>query len=395
MEAYYAGWLSILPPVIAIVLALTTKEVFFSLMLGVLSGTCIYAVGTGAENIVMGTVETAFEIMAKKVDFNILVFCSLLGSLVYVVYLAGGSKAYGRWAARKITSKRSALLSTSGLGMTIFIDDYFSCLTVGTVMSPVTDSLKISSTIGPVDAGILPLLADTFSKKTGIAISMEKAGTGKTLKKAESGTFDLVMVHARKLEDAFVAAGFGVDRRDVMYNDFVILGPAGDPAGIKGMKSAAEAFATIAKAGVPFVSRGDKSGTHVKEMDIWQAAGIQPAGAWYEVYADGAKGNKATTLYTDKKQAYTLMDRATWLTLKDTVKVVPLVENDPIMLNLIAIIRVNPDKFPQVHKDAALKFADWLVGDEAQTIIRDFGKDKYGQPLFFPNSDQWNAKHGK
>ena len=144
VEAYYAGWLSILPPVIAIVLALTTKEVFFSLMLGVLSGTCIYAVGTGAENIVMGTVETAFEIMAKKVDFNILVFCSLLGSLVYVVYLAGGSKAYGRWAARKITSKRSALLSTSGLGMTIFIDDYFSCLTVGTVMSPVTDSLKIS-----------------------------------------------------------------------------------------------------------------------------------------------------------------------------------------------------------------------------------------------------------
>ena len=180
-----------------------------------------------------------------------------------------------------------------------------------------------------------------------------------------------------------------------MYNDFVILGPAGDPAGIKGMKSAAEAFATIAKAGVPFVSRGDKSGTHVKEMDIWQAAGIQPAGAWYEVYADGAKGNKATTLYTDKKQAYTLMDRATWLTLKDTVKVVPLVENDPIMLNLIAIIRVNPDKFPQVHKDAALKFADWLVGDEAQIIIRDFGKDKYGQPLFFPNSDQWRAKHGK
>ena len=248
------------------------------------------------------------------------------------------------------------------------------CLFPLSVPVQAADSLKISSTIGPVDAGILPLLADTFSKKTGIALSMEKA---------------------RKLEDAFVAAGFGVDRRDVMYNDFVILGPAGDPAGIKGMKSAAKAFATIAKAGVPFVSRGDKSGTHVKEMDIWQAAGIQPAGAWYEVYADGAKGNKATTLYTDKKQAYTLMDRATWLTLKDTVKVVPLVENDPIMLNLIAIIRVNPDKFPQVHKDAALKFADWLVGDEAQTIIRDFGKDKYGQPLFFPNSDQWNAKHGK
>ena len=246
------------------------------------------------------------------------------------------------------------------------------CLFPFSIPAQAADSLRISSTIGPVDAGILPLLADTFSQKTGITISMEKAGTGKTLKKAESGAFDLVMVHARKLEDAFVAAGFGVDRRDVMYNDFVILGPAGDPAGIKGMKSAAAAFAAIARAGAPFVSRGDRSGTHVKEMDIWQAAGIQPAGAWYEVYADGAKGNKATTLYTDRKQAYTLMDRATWLTLKDTVTVVPLVENDPIMLNLIAIIRVNPDKFPQVHKDAALKFADWLVGDEAQTIIRDF-----------------------
>ena len=240
------------------------------------------------------------------------------------------------------------------------------CLFPFSIPAQAADSLRISSTIGPVDAGILPLLADTFSQKTGITISMEKAGTGKTLKKAESGAFDLVMVHARKLEDAFVAAGFGVDRRDVMYNDFVILGPA-----------------------------GDRSGTHVKEMDIWQAAGIQPAGTWYEVYADGAKGNKATTLYTDRKQAYTLMDRATWLTLKDTVTVVPLVENDPIMLNLIAIIRVNPDKFPQVHKDAALKFADWLVGDEAQTIIRDFGKDTYGQPLFFPNSDQWHARHGK
>ena len=144
MEAYNAGWLSILPPVIAIVLALVTKEVFFSLMLGVLSGTLIYAVGTGAENILMGTVQVAFETMTKKVDFNIIIFCSLLGALVYVVYLAGGSRAYGRWAGSKIRTKRSALLSTSGLGITIFIDDYFNCLTIGTVMTPVTDSLKVS-----------------------------------------------------------------------------------------------------------------------------------------------------------------------------------------------------------------------------------------------------------
>ncbi len=255
------------------------------------------------------------------------------------------------------------------------------------------ETLRVSSTIGPVDAGMLPLLADTFSKKTGIDINIEKAGTGATLKKAESGNFDLVMVHARKLEDAFVNAGFGTDRRDVMYNDFVILGPAADPAGIKGMKSAAEAFAAIAKAGAPFISRGDKSGTHVKEMEIWEASGITPSGDWYEIYADGAKGNKATTLHANEKNAYTLMDRATWLTLKNDLAITPLMEKDPIMLNLIAVIRVNPEKFPQIHKDEALQFADWLVGDEAQTLIRDFGKDVYGQPLFFPNSDQWNAKH--
>ncbi len=257
------------------------------------------------------------------------------------------------------------------------------------------ENLRISSTIGPVDAGMLPLLAETFTKETGIEVTIAKAGTGATLKKAESGSFDLVMVHARKLEDAFCAAGFGVDRRDVMYNDFVILGPKSDPAGIKGMKKVTEAVKKIAAAKVPFVSRGDKSGTHVKEMEIWAAAGVQPSGDWYEVWEGGAKGNKATTLYVNEKQAYTLMDRATWLTVKDDVSVVPLMEADPLMLNLIAIIRVNPEKFPAIHKDEALKFADWVVGDEAQTLIRDFGKDKYGQPLFFPNSDQWNAKHKK
>ncbi len=255
------------------------------------------------------------------------------------------------------------------------------------------ETLRISSTIGPVDAGMLPLLAETFTQKTGIEVAISKAGTGATLKKAESGSFDLVMVHARKLEDAFCAAGFGVDRRDVMYNDFVILGPANDPAGVKGLQKVTEALKKIADAGVPFVSRGDNSGTHVKEMELWAAAGIRPSGSWYEIWEGGAKGNKATTLYVNEKQAYTLMDRATWLTLKDTVSVVPLMEADPLMLNLIAIIRVNPEKFPAIHQNEALRFADWVVSDEAQVLIRDFGKDKYGQPLFFPNSDQWNSKN--
>ena len=144
MDPYYAGWLSILPPVIAIVLALITKEVISSLLIGILSGTFIYAVGTGAEFTLMSTVENAFAIMGKRVDFNIIMFCSALGALVYVISMAGGSRAYGKWATSRIKSKRSAMLSTAGLGGLIFIDDYFNCLTVGTVMKPVTDNYGVS-----------------------------------------------------------------------------------------------------------------------------------------------------------------------------------------------------------------------------------------------------------
>ncbi len=144
MEPYYAGWLSLLPPIIAITLALLTKEVISSLLIGILSGTFIYSVGTSASSLFAGTIETAFNVMAAKVDFNILIFCTLLGALVYVIAMAGGTRAYGKWATRKIKSRKAALLSTGGLGAFIFIDDYFNCLTVGTVMKPVTDSYKIS-----------------------------------------------------------------------------------------------------------------------------------------------------------------------------------------------------------------------------------------------------------
>lgn len=180
MEPYYAGWLSILPPVIAIVLALATKEVFFSLMVGILSGTLIYSVGTGADNILMGTLSTAFDTMGKKLDFDILIFCTLLGALVFVVYLAGGSKAYGRWATRRIKSKRSGLMATSGLSLTIFIDDYFSCLTVGTVMSPVTDSLKISRAklAYIIDATAAPICIIAPVSSWAAAVSSSLATTG-------------------------------------------------------------------------------------------------------------------------------------------------------------------------------------------------------------------------
>ena len=250
----------------------------------------------------------------------------------------------------------------------------------------VAGEVRLSSTIGPIDAGIVPLLAKRYEEKTGDKIYFEGAGTGATLKKAQTGDFDMVMVHARKLEDAFVQDGYGIDRRDVMYNDFVILGPKEDPAKISGVKSASEAFAKIAQAKAAFVTRGDMSGTHVKEMEVWEKAGVKPEGAWYDLFADGKKGNKATTQYADSKKAYTLMDRATYLTLKKEIALVPLVEGDTLLLNYIAVIAVNPEKFPKVNAAGAKAFINWLTSPEAQSIIKAFGVDTYGEPLFFPNA---------
>ena len=259
-------------------------------------------------------------------------------------------------------------------------------------------TIRLSSTIGPVDAGIIPLLADTYKAKTGVDFKIEKAGTGATLEKAKTGNFDMVVVHARALEDQFIKDGYGQNRKDFMYNDFVILGPQNDPAGIKGMKTAAEAFKVLAEKKAPFISRGDMSGTHVAEMNIWKAAGITPdrdKDEWYTVFSLGKLGNGPTTIFTDKRAAYTLMDRATYLKQQKNIKIVPLVEGDKAMLNLIAAIEVSPKKFPSVNNADTAKFIGWLCGDEAQNIIKDFEVKKFGQPLFFPNSDEWNKKHPK
>jgi len=180
-----------------------------------------------------------------------------------------------------------------------------------------------------------------------------------------------------------------------MYNDFVILGPAADPAGIKGMKTGAEALKAIAAKEALFITRGDKSGTHMAEMDIWAKAGIKPAGPWYATYEKGSEGNAPTTRYADSKGAYVFMDRATYLALKKEIKLVILVEKDEALLNYISLIPVNPKKFPRVNHRDTMTFVKWLTNPEkGQRIIRDFGKDKYGSPLFFPNSEAWQKKHG-
>ena len=254
----------------------------------------------------------------------------------------------------------------------------------------------LASTIGPIDAGIVGALEAGFEKDTGIRVRHVGAGTGAALKMAEGGQFDLVLAHAKALEEKFVQGGFGTQRIPLMYNDFVIVGPAADPAGIRGMKTAAEALRAIAAKGVTFITRGDKSGTHVAELDLWEKAGVKPAGAWYDPYEKGSTGNVPTLLYTDEKQAYTVIDRATQLSVRDKIKLAILVENDEAMLNFMSLIPVNPVKFPRVNAAAAMQFAEWMTAPEkGQTIIRDFGKDKYGAPMFFPNSDAWRKQTGK
>jgi tungstate transport system substrate-binding protein len=256
--------------------------------------------------------------------------------------------------------------------------------------------ILMASTIGPIDAGIVSVLENQFEKETGIRVRHVGAGTGAALKIAEQGNVDLVLVHAKSLEEKFIRDGFGTERIPLMYNDFVIVGPEKDPAGIKGLKAATEALRKISETGAPFISRGDKSGTHVAEMELWAKAGIKPSGAWYKVYEKGAEGNVPTLRYTDQQQAYTVMDRATYLSIKNQIKLAILVEKDEALLNYISLIPVNAKRFPRVNEKDVQTFVAWLTSPEkGQKIIRDFGKDKFGAPLFFPDSKEWVKAQGK
>jgi len=277
-------------------------------------------------------------------------------------------------------------------GLFIFLSVFF----IGLSSAGANDFIFLASTIGPIDSGIVGALEDQFEKETGVRVRHVGAGTGAALEISKKGAIDLVMAHAISLEEKFVSEGFGTERIALMYNDFVIVGPSDDPAGIKGNKSATDALKKISEKGAPFVSRGDKSGTHVAEMELWGKSGIKPSGTWYNVYAKGSEGNVPTLRYTDQQKAYTVIDRATFLTLQKEIKLVVLVEKDEALLNFISVIPVNPKKFPRVNYEATMKFVKWLTSPEkGQLIIRDFGKDKYGSPLFFPNSKEWKETQAK
>jgi tungstate transport system substrate-binding protein len=254
--------------------------------------------------------------------------------------------------------------------------------------------LLMAGTIGPIDSGIVAALEAQFEKESGIRVRHVGAGTGEALKIAEKGNVDLVMVHAKSLEEKFVADGFGMERIPFMYNDFVIVGPAADPAGIKGMKSATAALQQIAAKGTLFISRGDNSGTHVAEQELWKKTGLKPEGSWYKVYEKGNEGNVPTLKFTDQQKGYTVIDRATYLSIKNNIKLEVLVEGDEALLNRISLIPVNPKKFPRVNAADTATYVAWLTApDKGQRLVAEFGREKYGQPLFFPDSREWRATH--
>lgn len=247
----------------------------------------------------------------------------------------------------------------------------------------------LATTTSTEDSGLLDTLIPEFEEETGVEVDVVAVGTGQALQLGEEGNADVVLVHDRSREDAFMDNGHGVRREDVMYNDFVIVGPEADPAGIAGMTDAAAALAQIAQAEATFVSRGDDSGTHGKELSVWSAAGIEPQGDWY---VSAGQGMGAVLTMADELNAYTLSDRASYLarTLEGTSLQI-LVEGDTVLFNPYGVMAVNPDKGDHINEAAADAFIDWLVSVPVQETISSFGVESFGQPLFVPDSEAWRA----
>jgi tungstate transport system substrate-binding protein len=251
----------------------------------------------------------------------------------------------------------------------------------------------LATTTSTQDTGLLDELIPIFEKRTGYFVKTIAVGSGQAMAMGKKGEADVMLVHSQDAEKKLVAEGYGINRRLVMHNDYIIVGPPGDPAGIKGVKSAAEAFKKIAEAQSVFMSRGDNSGTHAKEKAIWKEAGIAQEGQkWYQ---QTGLGMGQTLSVAAEKKAYTLADRGTYLALKKNLGMDILVEEDAILLNIYHVMEVNPAKWPKVNAAGAKAFADFMVSRQVQRIIKTFGMDKYGSPLFFPDAGKKEEALGK
>jgi len=254
-------------------------------------------------------------------------------------------------------------------------------------------TIILATTTSTQDSGLLDVLIPIFEKKTGYFVKTIAVGSGQAMAMGQKGEADVLLVHSPGAEKKFVAEGYGVNRRLIMHNDYIIVGHSEDPAKIKGMKSSSESFEKIASAKALFLSRGDHSGTHSKEKAIWKAAGINPeAERWYQQTGLGMGQSLSVTA---EKKGYTLTDRGTYLALKKNLNLDILIEGDAILLNIYHVIEVNPARWLKVNAVGAKAFADFMISKETQDIIKTFGVDKFGSPLFFPDAGKKEEELGK
>ncbi len=250
----------------------------------------------------------------------------------------------------------------------------------GAVPAETKKTVILATTTSVQDTGLLDVIIDAFQKSGAYIVKAVAVGSGQAMQMGKNGEADILWVHSPDDEKLFVAEGYGTDRTTFMYNDFVVLGPASDPAKVLGTPKAAEAFKKIAGAGALFVSRGDKSGTHKKELKIWDAAGIKPAG---DEYIEVGQGMAATVGIANEKDAYCLADRSSYLSLRKTLRLKIVCEGDDGLLNRYSLILVNPDKFPAVNAAGAKAFFNFLLTKKTKKIVENFGRKKYGRQLFF------------
>jgi tungstate transport system substrate-binding protein len=258
--------------------------------------------------------------------------------------------------------------------------------------APANSNLILATTTSTQDSGLLDVLIPMFQERTGYLVQTIAVGSGEAMKMGEDGNADVLLVHALASEVAFMDAGNGADRFLVMHNDFIIVGPPSDSAAIQGLTSAIDAFKAIYESGSPFITRGDDSGTHKKELALWKSAELDPAGqVWY---IETGQGMGASMTVASEKEAYILTDRATYLANKSNYRLEVLVEGNTSLLNVYHVITVNPAKWPKVNYAGALAFASFLTDPATLKVIAEFGVEKFGQPLFYPDADKTDADLG-
>ncbi|OHD76133.1 MAG: hypothetical protein A2V99_04625 [Spirochaetes bacterium RBG_16_67_19] len=263
---------------------------------------------------------------------------------------------------------------------------------------PKAGLLRLATTTSTADSGLLAFILPDFQKRYNCSVEVVAVGTGQSLELGRRGDADVVLVHSRKGEDQFVADGFARERFDVMFNDFIVVGPKSDPARVRGMSLGKDAFQAIMEAAQPFASRGDKSGTHAKELAVWSSLGVTP-GAGQKWYNSLGQGMGEVLLFAEDQQAYTLADRGTYLAMVDKLPSLDilvggrnLAENkDKILLNPYGVLAVSPEKYPQTNFELAMKFVTWLCAVQTQKTIAAFGAERFGQPLFYADSAEYRA----